>query len=144
MSTLRFDHAVVVIAVLAVTRIVTACVGTTSSTSGTATPADGGGTTGSSCNDLAGAARSDVAAVLDAHASCTQASDCKSISLSASCFDSCSRAIRVDGEAAFKAAQDKANQTQCVQFTNQGCKVTIPPCTPPTAVTCQNGTCSGG
>lgn len=121
--------------------LVAACGGTTSSTSGTASPTDGGSaTTGSSCNDLASAAEMDVAAVVDAHLSCTQTSDCKSIELSASCFDSCTRGIRADGEAALQAAKDKANQTQCAQFTSQGCKVTIPPCRP-SAVSCTNGKC---
>jgi hypothetical protein len=130
--------------VIAAVVLVAACGGTTSSTSGGAAPADGGGggTAGSSCNDLASAAQKDVAAVLEAHLSCTQASDCKSIALSASCFDSCTRAIRADGETALKAAQDKANQMQCAQFTSQGCKVTIPPCEPPSAVTCTNGKCT--
>ncbi len=130
--------------VIAAVVLVAACGGTTSSTSGTVAPTDGGSaTTGSTCNDLASAAQKDVAAVLEAHLSCTQASDCKSIALSASCFDSCTRAIRVDGETALKAAQDKANQSQCMQFTSQGCKVTIPPCVPPSPVTCMNGKCSG-
>lgn len=85
--------------VIAAVVLVAACGGTTSSTSGTVAPTDGvSATTGSTCNDLASAAQKDVAAVLEAHLSCTQASDCK---------------------------------------------VTIPPCVPPSPVTCVNGKCSG-
>jgi hypothetical protein len=128
--------------VVAAVVLLMACGGTTSSTSGTVAPTDGGSaSTATSCNDLASAAQKDVAAVIEAHLSCTQASDCKSVALSASCFDSCTRAIRADGETALKAAQDRANQAQCAQFTSQGCKVTIPPCAPPSAVTCTNGKC---
>jgi hypothetical protein len=126
----------VVISVTALVVLVTACGGTTSGTTG-------GTTSASSCSDLASGAQKDVAAVIDAHRSCTQASDCTTVALSASCFDSCSRAMRKDAADALKAAQDKANQTQCVQFSNQGCKTTIPPCEPPTPPTCQNGVCTG-
>jgi hypothetical protein len=119
--------------------LVTAC-GATSATSGT--PSDAGGTSGSSCNDLGSAAQKDVSAVLEAHRTCTQASDCTGVELSASCFDSCSRAIRKDAAADLKAAQDKADQTQCAQFTSQGCKVTIPPCEPPSTPACVAGKCT--
>jgi hypothetical protein len=118
--------------------LIAACGGTTSSSPA----ADGGGTSGSTCADLAASAAKDVGAVIDAHRSCTQASDCTSVELSASCFDSCTRAIRKDGAAAFKAAQDEADAMQCAQFKSQGCKVTIPPCEPPTPPTCQSGVCS--
>ena len=117
----------------AVVAIVTACGSSTSSTSGT---------TGSSCADLGSAAQKDVAAVVEAHRSCTQASDCMNVELSASCFDSCTRAIRKDAAADLEAAQDKADQTQCAQFKNQACTVTIPPCEPPMPPTCQNGMCN--
>jgi hypothetical protein len=93
--------------------------------------------------DLAGAAQKDVGAVIDAHRSCTQASDCTNVELTASCFDSCTRAMRKDAVDTLKAAQDKANQTQCTQVSSQGCKVTIPPCEPPSPPTCQSGLCSG-
>ena len=129
------------ILVTAAVAIVSACGGTTSSTSGSPT-SDAGGTTGSSCADLASAAQKDVAAVVDAHRSCTQASDCTTVELSASCFDSCTRAIRKDGTTALKAAQDKADQAQCAQFTTQGCKETIPPCEPPTPAACVSGMCN--
>ena len=129
------------ILVTAAAAIVTACGGTTSSTSGSPT-SDAGGPAGSSCADLSSAAQKDVAAVLDAHRSCTQASDCTTVELSASCFDSCTRAIRKDGAAALKAAQDKADQTQCAQFTSQGCKETIPPCEPPSPAACVSGMCN--
>jgi hypothetical protein len=119
--------------------LVTAC-GATSSNSGS--PSDAGGTNGSSCNDLGAAAQKDVSTVVEAHRACTQASDCTSVGLRASCFDSCSRAIRKDAAADLKAAQDKADQTQCAQFTSQGCKVTIPPCEPPTTPACIAGKCT--
>ena len=122
--------------------VVAACGGSTSSTSSGAAPSDGGGITGSSCNELASAAQQDVSAVIEAHRTCTQASDCKSVALSASCFDSCARAIRNDATAELKAAQDKADQTQCAQFTSQGCKVSIPPCEPPTKPDCVAGKCT--
>jgi len=127
--------------VTAVLALVTAC-GATSSTSGS--PSDAGGTTGASCADLGSAAQKDVAAVVEAHRSCTQASDCMNVELSASCFDSCTRSIRKDAAAALKAAQDKADQTQCAQFTSQGCKVTVPPCEPPMPAACVGGMCTGG
>ncbi len=120
-------------AVMSVALVSTACGGTPSSASGSP-----------SCSELAAAAQKDVAAVLDAHRSCTQASDCVSVELSASCFDSCTRAIRSDGTSALKAAQDKADMTQCAQFKSQGCSATIPPCAPPLAVTCKNLVCSSG
>jgi hypothetical protein len=130
------------ILVTAAVVIVTACGGSTSSTSGSPATSDAGGTTASSCADLGSAAQTDVAAVVDAHRSCAQTSDCATVELSASCFDSCTRSIRKDGTAALKAAQDKADQTQCAQFTSQGCKVTIPPCEPPMPATCVSGMCS--
>lgn len=80
--------------------------------------------------------------MLQAHRACTQASDCASVNLSASCFDSCGRAIRTDGETAFKAAQDKVDKAQCAQFASKGCKLTIPPCAPPSALTCAGGMCT--
>jgi hypothetical protein len=135
---------ITVITVIAGVGVVAACGGSTSSSSASGAPAtgDGGGTSGSTCSDLAASAAKDVGAVIDAHRSCTQASDCTSVELSASCFDSCTRAMRKDAADALKAAQDKANQNQCVQFSSQGCKVNIPPCEPPTAPTCQSGVCS--
>ncbi len=138
--------ALTALAVTTIIGVVAACGGTTtSSSSGAGAPStsDGGGaTSGSTCSDLASAAAKDVGAVIDAHRACTQASDCTTVELSASCFDSCTRAMRKDAAADLKAAQDKANQTQCVQFSSQGCKPTIPPCEPPTAPTCQAGLCS--
>lgn len=140
-SSLRFATALLVSAAVA---IATACGGSTSSTSGSAAPSDGGAATGSSCADLGSAAQKDVAAIVEAHRSCTQATDCMNVELSASCFDSCTRAIRKDAAADLKAAQDKADQTQCAQFTSQGCKVTVPPCAPPLPPTCVSGMCTGG
>ncbi len=119
----------------AVSALVTACAATTSS---------GGATGSSSCADLSSAAQKDVAAVVDAHRACTQASDCTSVALSASCFDSCTRSFRKDAAAAFKTAQDKADATQCAQFKTQGCKVIVPPCVPPSSVACVGGECTGG
>jgi hypothetical protein len=130
------------ILVTAAVAIVTACGGSTSSTSGSPATSDAGGTAGSSCADLGSAAQKDVAAVVEAHRSCTQASDCMNVELSASCFDSCTRALRKDAAADLKAAQDKADQTQCAQFTGQGCKVTVPPCEPPMPPMCVSGMCS--
>jgi hypothetical protein len=95
-----------------------------------------------SCSDLANGARQEVDAVVQAHRACTQASDCASIGLSASCFDSCSRSMRADSSSALKAAQDKVDKAQCAQFASQGCKLIVPPCAPPQAVACVNGACS--
>ena len=130
----------VTVVVTVAASLLIACGATTSSTSGGT--ADSGGASGSSCNDLASAAQQDVSAVVEANRACTQASDCKSVALSATCFDSCTRAIRTDATAALKAAQDKADQMQCGQFKTQGCKVTIPPCEPPTTPACVAGTCT--
>jgi len=125
-SSLRFGIAVVVTGAVA---IVTAC---------------GSSTSGFSCNDLSSAAAKDVLAVIDAHQSCTQASDCISVGLSASCFDQCFRVMSTDGTAALMAAQDKVDQNQCAQFKSQGCKFDVPPCAPPMPLTCVSGKCSGG
>jgi hypothetical protein len=95
-----------------------------------------------SCSELAVAASQEVDGVLQAHRSCAQASDCVSVGFSAACFDSCSRAIRADGKPAFEAAQEKVSAAQCAQFAKQGCKVTIPPCAPPSAVACVAGACT--
>lgn len=118
------------------------CAGATTGTSG-ATSSDGGSAVGSStsCSGLANAARQEVDAVIESHRSCTQASDCVSVGLSASCFDSCSRSARADSEAARKAAKDKVDKAQCAQFVAQGCKLIIPPCAPPREVACVNGAC---
>ncbi len=126
-----------------VATVCVACAGATSSSSG-GTTADGGtsGAAGSSCSELADSARQDVDAVLQAHQACTSASDCESVGFSTSCFDSCTRALRKDADASFKAAQEKANGAQCAQFTKQGCKVTIPPCAPPREVACVGGVCT--
>jgi len=128
---------VIAVIVATVATVIGACGGTTSSSSSGSAPS------GSSCSDLAAAAAKDVGAAIDAHRACTQASDCATVELSASCFDSCTRAMRKDAASELKSAQDKANQNQCVQFSSQGCKTTIPPCEPPTTPTCQNGLCSG-
>ncbi len=124
-----------------------ACGGSTSSTSGGAASSDGGDGAvppTASCSDLASAAQKNVSAVVDAHRACTKESDCTTISLSASCFDSCTRSIRKDAAAAFKSAQDQADAMQCAQFKSQGCTVTIPPCEPPLSTSCTDGLCTGG
>src|SRR5690348_12253048 len=106
MSTPRTGIAVMV-AALAI--VIGACGGTTSASSGSGAPSSGdggGGPSGSTCSDLASAAAKDVGAVIDAHRACTQASDCTTVELSASCFDSCTRAMRKDAASELKAAQD--------------------------------------
>lgn len=133
-----------VVSSLLVALVSVACAGATSTTSG-GTPTDGGSsgaTGGTSCTELADSARQEVDAVLQAHRACTQASDCKSVGFSASCFDSCGRALRTDGEAAFKSAQEKVDKAQCAQFTKQGCTRVIPPCAPPSALACVGGVCT--
>jgi hypothetical protein len=124
-----------VAAVAAATAV--ACASTTNSAT-----TDGGGTAGSSCSDLADSARKEVDAVIESHRTCTQASDCKAIALSASCFDACGRAVRTDGESAVDAAKSKVDKAQCAQFTSQGCKLIIPPCVPPSALACTGGVCT--
>ncbi|MDB4936858.1 MAG: hypothetical protein JWP87_3830 [Labilithrix sp.] len=117
--------------------LVVACAGATNNTA-----TDAGGSGGTSCNDIADSARKEVDAVIEAHRSCTQASDCKAVALSASCFDSCSRAMRADGEAEYTSARAKVDKTQCAQFTSQGCKLIVPPCAPPSPLTCTGGVCT--
>jgi hypothetical protein len=122
----------------AVSALAIAC-GATTSTSGSATD---DGANGPSCNDLQASARSEVDGVLQAHRSCTQASDCVGIELTATCFDSCGRAIRADGQANFQAATAKVDGAQCKQFLDQRCKNVIPPCAPPSPVACTAGLCT--
>ena len=118
------------------------CVACAGATGGAAADGGSSGAAAQSCGELADSARQEVDAVLQAHRACTTASDCEGVGFSASCFDSCARALRKDGAAAFKAAQDKVDKAQCAQFAKQGCKLTIPPCAPPSAVACVSGVCT--
>jgi hypothetical protein len=118
----------------------------TAACSGTSvgTAADGGSSDagGNACSALASSASQEVSAVLEAHRACTQASDCMIVSLSASCFDACTRAARVDATEALNAVGAKVNAAQCMDFTKASCRVTIPPCEPPRLPTCVAGSCT--
>jgi hypothetical protein len=123
-----------------------ACGGASTGSSGGAAN-DGGSSgagagSGSSCSELADSARQEVDAVLQAHRACVSASDCVGVALSASCFDSCGRAMRKDGEAALQASKAKVDEAQCAQFASKGCKLIIPPCAPPSALACVSGMCT--
>src|SRR6476469_8494097 len=83
-------------------------------------------TSAPTCDDLAGAARKDVAAAIASGASCNADADCVETSLGASCFDSCSRTVSSSGLASVNAAKAKVDAAQCKQFLDQGCKVLIP------------------
>jgi hypothetical protein len=95
-----------------------------------------------SCDELASAARQEVASAIDAHRTCSSGADCVATSLSASCFDSCGRAVRAGSQADVDAAKARVNAAQCKQFIDQGCKIVVPPCAPPTAPSCDNERCN--
>ena len=125
-STSRFSCRFgVALAVTGAVAIVTAC----------------GDSTAESCGKLASAAETEVAAVVAAHHSCTQASGCVNVGLNASCFDVCWGVMGNDGAAALMAAKDKVDQNQCAQFANRGCKFDVPPCVPPSTPACVAGEC---
>jgi hypothetical protein len=92
------------------------------------------------CDALAKQGRDEVSRAIDAHKACTTDADCVEVALATSCFDSCSRGVAKSGRADVDTAKANAEKNACAQFKEKGCKVTIPPCSPP-ALKCQTGSC---
>lgn len=95
-----------------------------------------------SCDELVTSARNDVSRAITDHRACTQDSDCTTVGLGASCFDSCTRAVAASGKPEVDAAVARANDAQCKQFAEQHCTpAPIPPCAPPPPPRCVSGQC---
>ena len=94
-----------------------------------------------SCDDLAKSAQADLQTAITKGASCIVDADCISVSFAADCFDSCSRAAAAAGKAAIDTERDNLNQSTCQSFVSQGCKLTVPPCAPPSTPRCAQGVC---
>jgi hypothetical protein len=92
------------------------------------------------CDALAKQGRDEVSRAIDAHKTCTTDADCMEVAFATSCFDSCSRGIAKSGKADVDTAKANAEKNACAPFKEKGCKVTIPPCSPP-ALKCQSGSC---
>ena len=119
--------------------VIAACGGNTT------TPADANGASSTTptkvCSDLATSARSTVEKAIAANDACKQDADCIDVALSASCFDSCGRAVNASGKAAVDAARAKADAEHCATFKQEGCKLIVPPCVPPSPPACVEGHC---
>jgi|GEM_PF-2734123 len=93
------------------------------------------------CDALANSARDEVHQAISDHLACAADEDCTTIELSATCFDSCSRAVNGDGLADVQAAKAHVDDAQCKQFIEQNCRFDIPPCLPPMTPRCISGQC---
>lgn len=80
--------------------------------------------------------------MIDAHSACTSDDDCVTIAFSASCFDSCDRAVAKSGEADVKAARERVDAGVCATYRARGCKLIVPPCVPPERARCESGRCT--
>lgn len=78
----------------------------------------------------------DVAA---ANRTCNVAEDCEVVWVSATCSQSCSDIVGIDGVAAFEAARDEAEAGICAE--NPSCEPYALPCAPPGALDCVSGSC---
>jgi hypothetical protein len=97
------------------------------------------------CSDDIEAARSSIAAVIDANQSCTQDADCIIVGLGAGCFDSCQRFLGSSGKAAYEQAVAAADAGKCQEYKAAGCpRVIPPPCAPLPPASCRAGHCSEG
>ena len=121
---------------------VAALVACASSSNSTPTTTSSSSGSGSSCTEIASAARSVVSEAIDAHLACQHDGDCTSVALSVSgCFDSCSRAVAAANVADVDAAKQKVDGAQCQDFRAKGCSFAAPPCVPPGTPHCTNGVC---
>lgn len=93
------------------------------------------------CATLARQAADRVGAVLAANRACTTDADCALVGQSASCFDHCTTAIAGAGKEALRLLVTDVDAHECQEFTAAGCRVEVPPCTPPNAAACHAGVC---
>jgi hypothetical protein len=94
-----------------------------------------------SCADLQQSARAVVEQAITSNLACKTDSDCVVVTLAASCFDACARAVAATGTAAVQAAIDDVEADQCKAANADGCTVAIPPCVATTRPTCPSGFC---
>jgi hypothetical protein len=98
-----------------------------------------------SCDDQihAGQARMSVAqaaAAADLH--CQDDSDCTFADNSTVCTPGCGTLLSATGAAALRTAIEEVNTQECGTFAQSGCRVAVPPCTPPMSAACVDGTCA--
>jgi hypothetical protein len=97
--------------------------------------------TPSDCEGASAAARDRVVAVASANVSCSADADCTRMDVRASCFDSCSWPVNLTGKGAVDRANTIVEAAECKAFNHAGCRLTVPPCAPPTPVACVTGVC---
>jgi hypothetical protein len=94
-----------------------------------------------SCEERRSTAMNDVQAAIDANRQCATDADCTTIAFATNCFDACSRAVSTSGKQAIEASIQKANETVCATYKQDGCSFIVPPCVPPTAPVCKQSFC---
>ncbi|MGH7297010.1 MAG: hypothetical protein ACRELB_18880 [Polyangiaceae bacterium] len=94
-----------------------------------------------SCDSLAAKAAARVQPVIEAHRACASDADCVTVAQGASCFDHCTTSMAREGQAAVKATVAEVDAAECAAFAAQGCHVVPPPCAPPAAPVCREGSC---
>ena len=116
-------------AVPALTQLVQACGGSSSTVS---------------CGAASAQAEASVQSVADGNLTCLTDADCTVVTFAALCFDACTRVVNQTGVDAVNAAIAKVNAGPCATFASEGCQVERPPCVPPQPARCNAGKCIGG
>lgn len=99
----------------------------------------GGGST--VCKQTEDDAATKIRGVVQANLACTIDSDCVLVAIAANCTDQCSAAMAKTGEVDFKNVVDSVNQSLCVDYTKQGCKLIAPACAPSQPPRCVDKKC---
>ncbi|HMJ56728.1 MAG TPA: hypothetical protein VK540_31885 [Polyangiaceae bacterium] len=73
--------------------------------------------------------------------SCQTDEDCVVVWTTTDCSDTCSVLVSRGGAEKVEAAIDAANATVCRGFSEAGCRIVTPPCSPPPRWACLSGTC---
>ena len=94
-----------------------------------------------SCKAIAQQAAQRVGVVLGAQRSCASDADCLVVPQGASCFDHCTTVIARAGQPALQSVVADVDAHECRDFATQGCRVEVPPCSPPGAAACHKGVC---
>ncbi len=93
------------------------------------------------CGEHSRPARDKVEAAIAANLTCSSDDDCQLLHIHTACFDACARPVAKAGREAVEQAMSAASDTECKAFVASGCKVIAPPCAPPEAPACRDGTC---
>lgn len=100
----------------------------------------GSGTT-TTCNSIESDAGNKIRTVIQSHLDCAVDADCENVAIAANCTDQCSAAMAKTGEVDYKNTVESLNQSLCLDYTKQGCKLIAPACAPSLPARCVDKKC---